>query len=313
MTEPPTIFNAVYSAIPDLTNYLGELIPLGPQPINFINDQTKKGYPVLFSYIDTVDGRLKNVTSSDETDIYSSDTLVYIPGVPLNQYDVTWVNPLGPIADLNTDPALPSWITLQPSAEDTVKLHIDTTIAIGIGDYDPVDFDELDYLIGGVNSIVGCYTYIFKDGDTELFQLTICVFPIQGASSECDGGFNIAWVNREGGWSSYVFGGRKVYGKEIGDAKTYKKGKELRRANLENVYDTAEVTVAVKSIQDLKFIASLRQSIQAFLYSEETLQWSIPIVLDRQSFPVYTTPFKQIEVNESFKFRYAEEITIQSQ
>ena len=313
LSATATIFNAVYTAIPDLTDYLGTLIPLGPAPINFINEQTNKGYPVLFSYIDVTVGRIKNITSSQETDIVSTSPLIYIAGLPLNTYDVQWINPLGAIGSLNVTPALPSWITLIASPSDTVKLHIDTGAGTSGGDYDGSDYLGVDYLSGGPNAIVGCYTYVFKDGATVLFTLTTCIFPIQSSVGECVGGFNIAWINRQGGWSSYVFGGKKTYGKDIGEVKTYKYLNELKRANVENVYDTAEVTIANKSIRDLQFIASLRQSIQAYLYSDLTLQWSIPITLDKQSFPIYSTPFKQIEVNDRFTFKYAEEVLIQSQ
>lgn len=313
MLNPPTVLRAVYSAVPDLSSFLGDLIPLGPSPINFINEQTQKGFPVLFSYIDLSEGRIKNVTSSDQTNIYSTSPVVYIPGIPLNTYDVTWVNPLGAIDDLNSDPALPVWITLQPSALDTVSLHIDTNVFVGIGDYDADDFDPVDYLIGGLNSIVGCYSYEFKDGETTLFTLNICVYPVQSANTECVDGFNIAWINKEGGWSSYVFGGRKTFGRDIGDVKTYKKEKQLRRSSVSNVYDTAEITISVKSIEDLTFIASLMQSVQAYLYSDSTLQWSTPIILDKDDFEIYSTPFKQVDVSRTFKFRYAEEITVQTQ
>lgn len=313
MEEAPTIFNAVYSAVPDLTNFLGDLIPLGPAPINFINEQTNKGYPVLFSYIDTESGRVVNVTASDQTEILSTLPVVYIPAIALNTYDVTWVNPDGDIGSLNVTPALPSWITIQPSGDDTVQLHIDTGAGTSGGDYYGSDYDGTDYLTGGPNAIVGCYTYTFKDGAATLFELTICIFPIQSSIGECVGGFNIAWINLEGGWSSYVFGGRKTFGKEIGDVKTFKKGNQLRRASVENVYDVAEATILMKSQKDIDFISSLRQSVQAFLYSELTKQWSIPIILDAKSFTTYSVPFKQIEVNDTFKFKYAEEIIVQNQ
>lgn len=310
---PATVLNAVYSAIPDLSNYIGSLIPLGPAPINFINEQTQKGLPVLFSYIDTVEGRVKNITSSEQTDIVSSSALVFISALPLNTYTMTWVNPAGVIASLNVTPALPDWITLETSPSDTVLLSIDTGMDTPGGDYDGSDYDGDDYLTGGPNAIVGCYTYEFKDGATTLFTLTICIYPIQKANGICGEIFNIAWVNREGGWSSYPFEGKKVYGKLIDDTPTFKQGNELRRLSVEGAYDTAVVSIFNKAVKDLRFIASLRQSIQAYLWSEETLQWSIPIILDKQSFEVYTVPFKQIQVDDKFTFRYAEEITIQSQ
>jgi hypothetical protein len=49
MEDAPTVYNAVYAAIEDLTPYLSELVPLGPAPINFISELTARGMPVLFS------------------------------------------------------------------------------------------------------------------------------------------------------------------------------------------------------------------------------------------------------------------------
>lgn len=315
MEDSPTVFNAVYSAIEDLTPYLDDLIPLGPAPINFISQLTQRGMPVLFSYIDTTVGRIKNITSSNQTDVISTDTLVLINGLPLNIYDFVWINPAGAIADLQVSPALPDWITLLPSAADTVKLTIDTGVEVEGGDYEFDDYSSDDYLTGGVNAIVGCHEFEFSDGVTPLFTLRICIFPLQTSNELCvsTDNFNIAWVNREGGWSSYVFEGRKVYGMDIGTVKTYKRGRELKRASVEEVYNTAEVTIANKSIQDLEFIKSLRQSIQAYLWSDQTQGWTIPIILDKENFEIYTKPFRQIEQEGSFTFKYAEEIVIQTQ
>jgi hypothetical protein len=82
---------------------------------------------------------------------------------------------------------------------------------------------------------------------------------------------------------------------------------------VEDVYDTVEVNISNKSIRDMVFISSLRQSVQAYLWSDETLQWSIPIIINRSSFPIYTVPFKQIEVNDKFTFMISNEVVIQSQ
>lgn len=313
LSAPQTTLNAVYSAIEDLGPFLGDLIPLGPAPIQFINEKTSEGMKVLFSFINTTLGRVQNITSSDETDIVSTSPVVYLPALPLSTYDLTWINPAGAIGSLNITPALPDWITLESSPADTVKLTIHTYTEGETGDYEGDDYDGTDYLTGGPNAIVGCYTFEFKDGATLLFTLTICVYPISKSDLVCEGGFNIAWINREGGWSSYYFTGRRVYGKAIGEVKTFKKGKELKRSSVENVYNYVEVVVANKAIKDLEFIASLKQSIQAYLYSDLTGQWSIPIVLDAQSGSIYETPFKQINQLDRFVFRYAEEVTIQTQ
>jgi hypothetical protein len=99
----------------------------------------------------------------------------------------------------------------------------------------------------------------------------------------------------------------------MGEEKTFKSSGVLKRSSMENVYDAIEVNIFNKSIKDMQFIASLRQSIQAYLWSDSTLQWSIPIKLDKASFPIYEVPFKQIEVAQKMKFILAEEIVIQSQ
>jgi hypothetical protein len=315
METTPTVFNAVYSAIEDLTPYLDDLVPLGPAPINFISEQTQKGLPVLFSYIDTATGRIKNITSSNQTNVIATTPLVLVFGLPLNQYDFQWVNPAGAIASLNVTPALPAWITQLASASDTVKLTINTSTVDG-GDYEPDDYDSTDYLTFGVNAIVGCHEFLFKDGVTELFTLRICIFPIQKSEEVCasdENNFNIAWVNRQGGRSSYVFEGKKVFGVDIGKVGTYKKAGELKRSSVEEVYDNAEVTISNKSKRDMIFIASLWQSIQAYLYDPATQQWSIPIILNRENYEKYQHPFRQIEQEGSFSFRYSNETVIQSQ
>jgi len=155
---------------------------------------------------------------------------------------------------------------------------------------------------------------VFDDDGVTLFTLRICVFPIQSSDGVCgDNLLNIAWVNLQGGWSSYSFDGKKTFGVDIGDVSTFKKGLELRRATVDNTYDTIEMSLSNKSIKDLMFIASLRYGIQAFLYDPLTAQWSIPIILDKQSFPVYSTPFNQLDLEQKIRFRIATEKVIQSQ
>lgn len=317
MTAPPSVLNAVYSAIPTLTPFLDTLIPLGPAPINFINEQTAKGLPVLFSYIDLATGRIVNITSSQETNVVASTPVVYVPGLPFNQYDVSWINPAGVIdTPITQDPALPDWITIEPSAADTIKLKIDLAAGSSVGDYDGSDYIGDDYLTGGPNAVVGCYEFLFKDGnDDPLFTLRVCAFPITKANYECADpeSFNIAWINREGGWSSYIFTGRQVHGTEIGEVKTFKDSGVVKRQTVDDVYNYAEATVAAVSIRDLQFIASLRKSIQAFIYNIDSLSWDIPILIDSRSFEMYEKPFEQINVSTGFTFKYAEEIKIQTQ
>lgn len=314
-----TIRTGVFSAKETLTEYVGDLIPLGPAPINFINEQTAKGYPVIFSVLDNTSKRVQNIRSSLETEIVTTASEVYIPALPNNTYDFAWINPGGAIADLQIDPALPDWITVNTSDPSVVSLTINTYTSEPGGDYTPDDFST-DYNIFSINAIVGCYQFEFFDGAELLFTLDICVYPAQEIKDVCHNNrssvpeiFNIAWINREGGWSSFVFQGKKEYGKKIGRSRTFKRGNILKKLSLEEVYDEATVSLSNYSIRELLFISSLRTSIEAYLFNEDTQDWDIPIVLNTQDFPVYKVPFKQLDVEGSFSFLYAEEINIQKQ
>lgn len=316
MLAAPTIRTSLYSTIADLSQYLEPLTPLGSAPINFINEQTQTGFPTIFSYIDTDLGRVVNITSSQQTEIITNEELVYIPALPLNTYTLEWISP-DAIVNLAADPALPAWITVLPSPTDRVRLLIHTYDTTG-GDYAPVDYDSTDYLTEGINAIVGCYEFEFSDDGGELFTLSICVYPVQQVDEICSGNgsnapLNIAWINRQGGWSSYVFNDSRTFGKDIGTVKDFKRGNELKKASVEDVYDTVEVAYVLKGVRELKFIAELRQSVQAYLYNELTQQWDIPIYIDRESFPVYTVPFRAANQAGSFTFKYSREVMIQRQ
>lgn len=311
LIDPPQVLLSVYSAIPSLTPFINDLVPLGPVPINFINEQTQKGLPVLFSYIDADLNRVVNITSSQETEIFTNQSLVYIPALPLNTYHLEWLKG-SEVETLTVDPALPSWITVENLATDRVTLTIETFTSEG-GDYTPEDYLSDDYLTNGINAIVGCYEYVFSDDSGELFTLSICVYPVQQANKVCGNLLNIAWVNRQGGWSSYVFDQSKTFTKQIGIVKDFKRSGELRKSSVEEVYDGVRVTYAVKSQREVDFISELRQSIQAFLYNDSTQQWDIPIFIEKANFDKYRVPFKSVDQENSFSFLYSNEILIQKQ
>jgi hypothetical protein len=292
------------------------LTPLGPAPINFINEQVGKGFPVIFSILNDETKRINNILSSIQTDIATNASEVYFNALPGNEYDFEWLGS-EPIGVLTTDPSLPSWITVVSTDGGVVKLHIDTMGTTEDGDYMNVDYNE-DYMTLSFNSLVGCYSYDFFNDGVPLFTLNICVYPSQGINSVCKKGyqnpiFNLAWVNRQGGWSSYCFEGKKEIRRKIGKESTFKRGSELKKASIENVYTEVVVNFAGKTIRDLQFLDTLRTSIQAYLFNDSTLQWDIPIVLDREDFPIYSLPFKQSDQKDSFTFVYSEELVIQKQ
>lgn len=314
------ITTAVYSAIESLTPFLEDLVPLGPAPMNFVNEQTQKGLPVLFSYLNTATGRVVNIISSKETSIISTND-ISILALPCNQYSIEWIKVAGNInGSVVVNPALPSWITATVQ-DDRIFLEINTCEGQG-GDYEPDDYLSDDYLTAGFNALVGCYEFGFSDDDGVLFNLSICIYPIQQPANEVceENAYNIAWVNREGGWSSYPFASdrgdrsKKTSGVDIGSSTDYKRNGELKKSSVEDIYDTATVLFSNKGQRDLIFIASLRKSIQAFLWNELTRAWDIPIFIDVDSFPTYSVPFNQaVDGNGAFTFRYSDEVRIQRQ
>lgn len=316
INTPASVRTAVYSAVPDLTQYLGDFTPLGPAPINIINAQTQKGYPVIFSYLNDQLKRVVNVVSSGATEVVSVSNDIYIPALPYNTYTLDWLSS-SPITDLNTTPDLPDWIEVVSTDNNMLRLKITTFTTEG-GEYVPEEYDALDYNVGSLNNIVGCHEFDFFNGDTFLFTLRICVYPAQGVENVCKRGvnnpiYNVAWVNQEGGWSSYIFEGKKEIRRNVGKISQYKAGNELRKGSVENVYNEVTVSFGNKSIRELEFISSMRTSIQAYLYNDNSGFWDIPIFIDKENFPVYSLPFKQIDESGSFTFLYSNEIMVQRQ
>jgi len=131
---------------------------------------------------------------------------------------------------------------------------------------------------------------------------------------------NIAWLNTQGGWSSYVFGSaknRKINGREIGGEITYKK----YDANTGSVYEyTTQTTDVSSSVQvvsgfipvaHMQFVEQLKYSVQVYLWNDDTSAFDIPIKIDKQSFELFRcgNGFAQF----IFKFIYSERINVQSQ
>lgn len=312
LVDSYTIYTGVYSVMESLDNYLPELTPLGPSPISFIDKETGKGLPTVFSYIDDVDSkRVRNIYTSVETSLIEAGPEVNIQAIPFEEYSVEWIRGSA-IADLQVSPALPDWITVVSSDNGKVVLNIVTQTETG-GDYDPNDYNSTDYLTGGINAIVGCYEFVFSDGETELFTLSICVYPAQQISEVCGDGYNLAWVNRQGGWNNFIFDGRRSFGVDVGSVEDFKDGLVSRHSIIEGVFDNCELLFSNRTKKDLILISTLKYSIQAYLYNTQTKQWDIPITIDRSSFPTYSEPFNQANVSGSIRFKYAKELKVQRQ
>lgn len=300
-----------------LTPYLDDLIPLGPDPINFINTETGLGFPVIFSFLNEANQRVSNVISGASTDINTASSTYYLQALPGNTYTLTWISPT-PI-DPVFYPTLPDWITVIAQTDNSITIQIEAFTTTDGGDYDPLDYSENDYLINVLNAIVGCYTFQMFDGepgsdDEPVFTLTTCIFPTQLLQNICGANlFNIAWVNLQGGWNSFIFAGRKEYGRSVGQVSSFKKVHELKKSSVEEVYDTVICSYSQRSLNELLFIKTLRTSIQAYLFNDQTQTWDIPIFIDKANFLSHQTPYRQGDQTNTFTFSYANEILVQRQ
>lgn len=78
---------------------------------------------------------------------------------------------------------------------------------------------------------------------------------------------NVFWLNPEGGFSSYVFNAKKIYGVDIGDSKTYKDADLITRySNINNIYDTVIQASGFIDETHVDLLKSLRYSVQAWVY-----------------------------------------------
>lgn len=116
------------------------------------------------------------------------------------------------------------------------------------------------------------------------------------------------WLNRWGGWQTWVFDGKHEYEEEVGDEVTWQD-----EASLTHTASIAPVLqrVAVKSgfvpkaIYDT--ITTIRHSI--LVYHKDNNAWR-EVNIERGSFPLFKEGDKRRECN--FTFTYAEPLTIQT-
>lgn len=151
------------------------------------------------------------------------------------------------------------------------------------------------------------FTYQIKITVTNCFSLDqeLCF-------AGSDNKINIAWLNRLGGWNSYIFSSKKIFGKDIGDNKIMKAtGHSLKKISIENVFDSVIVPSGVIPRSHLDFVDEFKYTIQAYVFNDITALWDIPIIIDGNSFELR----KEGEgfFKYEFAFKFAREILIQSQ
>ena len=175
---------------------------------------------------------------------------------------------------------------------------------------------------GGINSIkrvtytgtapsAGTFTatyQIFNTTTAVTTNYTITIIaavpfdPFERVTDCCKNIVNIAWLNPLGGWSSYVFKGLKTDKITVDGEKRYLSNNIYRDSEIKEVLEKVVASTSLVPKHHIDFTASLRYSIQAFLYNTVTKKFDIPIYLDRGSFtPVlYNSRSKRFEF--SFEF-----------
>lgn len=310
------------SAIPDdsnaLTAYYGlaDLTtaqqdgeePVGERPILFFGNA-----PTLYS-LALSKGIINNfVANPSEPASTESGALIDSRLLSCEPKEITWLGG-APTSGFTVSPALPSWIQATANG-DNVELILNPCSA-GVGDYLSADYNPEDYLVGGqVNSVTGCYSFDFSLSGSPLFTLNVCVDPISEIVTVCPADvLNFAWLNQRGGFSSFALECKYDNGREFGsDSTVVDAAGMLKRVEFRDVYDFTEVRGGVLSKNQLDLLASLRSSIQAFLYNSQTAAFDIPVVIDRESFRTYGNRFNQAETRFSFRFKRSQQVAIQTQ
>lgn len=280
---------------------------VGERPILFTGNQ-----PTLYSLALTK-GIINNfVSNPDAPASTTSGAVINLRLLSCEPKVITWLGS-SPTSGFTVSPALPSWIQAT-AVGNNIQLIINPCTG-GVADYLSADYNIFDYLTGGqLNSVTGCFSYVFSLGST-LFTLNVCVTPVSEIVGVCsDDVLNFAWLNQRGGFSSMAVECRYINGREFGSDNTVVDGNQtLKRVEFRDVYDFTDVRGGVVSKNQLDLLASLRSSIQAFLYNDQTAAFDIPIVIDRAGFSTYGNRFNQAETRFSFRFRKARQVNIQTQ
>jgi len=280
---------------------------IGERPILFFGN-----VPTIYS-LALEKGIINNfIANPEEAPDTTSGALIELQLLSCQPKEITWVG-TSPTSGFTVDPALPSWIQATASG-DNIQIIINPCTA-GVGDYLSADYNPLDYLTGGqLNSVTGCYSFDFSLAGL-LFTLDVCVTPVSELVDVCPADtLNFAWLNQRGGFSSFAVECKYNQGREFGgDNTVVDANRVLKRVAFDSVYDIYEVRGGVLSKNQIDLLASLRSSIQAFLYNTSTAAFDIPIVLDRQSYSTYGNRFNQAETRFAFRFKVSQQVEIQTQ
>lgn len=196
-----------------------------------------------------------------------------------------------PNMQLNTVTSLPAWIV--PSISVTY----------------------IDYLTL-TPTVTGTYTYYFTLGGSpptlDACLIVEVVDSLTDSITTCNNSdtITLVWITREGGRATYLFDQRKDFKGIVGDFKTFDNNGTIKYINRGKNFVYKTVYKTGISDEEVDLLESLRYSIQAWEYNSTT-DVSTPILLDSNSYDLYSTKTQLNEVN--LKYRIATYKEIQNQ
>lgn len=153
------------------------------------------------------------------------------------------------------------------------------------------------------------YAGIFTKVDAVLQAVTNTATDIEpGAMAPCPKyPLHLYWLNRFGGWQSWVFDAKHEYEDEVGEGETWQdEYGHTHAASVGPVVSRVNVFSGHVSKAAFETIHTIRHSIK--VYHRDGNNWR-EVILDRGSFPKYKAGDKRREVN--FSFAYSEPILMQ--
>lgn len=165
-------------------------------------------------------------------------------------------------------------------------------------------------------TVLGTYTYYFTEGGSpptlDACLIVEVVDSLTDSITTCNNSdtITLVWITREGGRASYMFDQRKDFKGIVGDVKTFDNNGTVKYINRGKNFLYKVIYKTGISDNEVDLLESLRYSIQAWEYNATT-DVSIPILLDSNSYDLYSTKTQLNEVN--LKYRIATYKEIQNQ
>ena len=165
-------------------------------------------------------------------------------------------------------------------------------------------------------TVTGTYTYYFTEGGSpptlDACLIVEVVDSLTDSITTCNNSdtITLVWITREGGRATYLFDQRKDFKGIVGDVKTFDNNGTIKYINRGKNFVYKTVYKTGISDEEVDLLESLRYSIQAWEYNATT-DVSTPILLDSNSYDLYSTKTQLNEVN--LKYRIATYKEIQNQ